>query len=202
MKHKTNKQFNIVIVGTGGQGLITILKIISHATLIEGKDIKTSELHGLSQRGGSVEVHLRLGKKIFSPLVKQGGADLVIALETQETLKACYYASKEAKTIFLVNDFFIPIPSKKLLKKSGILKNLGKFSQEIILVPGSDICKKQVGTSVTAGVFLISLACFKNLIPLKPNSILQAIKKMVPKKYLELNKKTWLLAKKISKFSL
>ncbi|MCK4781573.1 indolepyruvate oxidoreductase subunit beta [Candidatus Parcubacteria bacterium] len=195
MEHITKNQFNIVIVGTGGQGLITILKIISQAVLIEGKDIKTSELHGLSQRGGSVEVHLRFGKEIFSPLVKQGSADLVIALEMQETLKACYYASKQAKTIFLVNDFFIPIPGKKLLGKSAILKNLEKFSQETILIPASALCKKQTGTPVTAGVFLISLACFKNLIPLSPDSILQAIKKIVPEKYLELNKKTWLLAK-------
>ena len=190
-----NKEFNMVIVGTGGQGLITLLKIISQAVLIEGKDIKTSELHGLSQRGGSVEVHLKFGKKIFSPLIRQGNADLIIALEAQETLKACYYASKQAKTIFLVNNFFIPIPDKKLLTKDNILKNLEKFSQETISIPASDICKKQVGTPVTAGVFLISLACSKNLIPLKPNSILQAIKKIVPEKYLELNKKTFLLCK-------
>ncbi|KPJ56779.1 hypothetical protein AMJ49_03850 [Parcubacteria bacterium DG_74_2] len=190
-----NKQFNIAIVGTGGQGLITILKIISQAALIEGKDIKTSELHGLSQRGGSVEIHIRFGKEIFSPLVKQGNADLIIALEAQEALKACYYASKQTKTIFLVNDFFVPIPGKKLLTKNNILKNLRNFSQQIILVPASALCKKQVGTSVTAGVFLISLACFKNLIPLKPNSILRAIEKVIPEKYLELNKKTWILAK-------
>jgi len=190
-----NKQFNMVIVGTGGQGVLTLLRIISLSALLEGKEVKTSELHGLSQRGGSVEVHLRLGKNIFSPLVKQGGADLIIALEAQEALRACYYASKETKTIFLINDFFVPIPGKRLLKKDSILKNLKKFSQEIILFPASAICKKQVSTSVTAGVFLISLACFKNLIPLKPNSILQALKQIIPEKYLELNEKTWLLAK-------
>ncbi len=185
----------MVIVGTGGQGVLTLLRIISLSALLEGKEVKTSELHGLSQRGGSVEVHLRLGKNIFSPLVKQGGADLIIALEAQEALRACYYASKETKTIFLINDFFVPIPGKRLLKKDSILKNLKKFSQEIILFPASAICKKQVSTSVTAGVFLISLACFKNLIPLKPNSILQALKQIIPEKYLELNEKTWLLAK-------
>ena len=57
-------QFNIVIVGTGGQGLITLLQIIAEAALASGFDVKTSELHGLSQRGGSVEVHIRFGKKV------------------------------------------------------------------------------------------------------------------------------------------
>ena len=80
MKKKTNQisngvdQFNIVIVGTGGQGLITLLQIVAEAALRVGLDIRTSELHGLSQRGGSVEVHIRFGKKIYSPLIAQGKA--------------------------------------------------------------------------------------------------------------------------------
>jgi indolepyruvate ferredoxin oxidoreductase beta subunit len=78
---KTGKQeFNMIINGVGGQGLITLLKIISEAALVEGKDIRTSELHGLSQRGGSVEVYIRFGKKIWSPLVEKGKADLILSL--------------------------------------------------------------------------------------------------------------------------
>ena len=62
MSQKTS-QFNIVIIGTGGQGLITLLQILAEAALFEGYDVKTSELHGLSQRGGSVEAHVRFGEK-------------------------------------------------------------------------------------------------------------------------------------------
>ena len=83
---QNKNQFNIVIVGTGGQGLITLLQVLAEAAVFSGLDIKTSELHGLSQRGGSVEVHIRFGKKIYSPLVAQGEADLVIALEMQESV--------------------------------------------------------------------------------------------------------------------
>lgn len=193
---KTIEQFDTVIVGTGGQGLITLLQILSTAALKEGYDIKTSELHGLSQRGGSVEVHIRIGKEVFSPLVMQGGANLIIALETQEALKSCYYASKETKTIFLVNDFFIPIPEKKLLNKESVLKDLKKFSNNIISIPAAEICQKEVGKNVTAGIFLISFASFRNLIPLKPESILKAIKEIIPKKYLAINEKTVKAAKK------
>jgi len=193
------EEFNIVIVGTGGQGQITLLEIIAAAALSEGLDVKTSELHGLAQRGGSVEVHITFGKKVLSPLVNRGEANFILALEAQEALRACYYASKQAKTVFLINDFFIPIPGATPKTSAQILKELEKFAQKIILVPASDICKKELESDVVAGIYLISLAAFKNLIPLKPNSILKTIKEKIPEKYFELNKKAFDLAKNYAK---
>jgi len=196
---KNVKEFNIVIVGTGGQGLITLLEIISEAALSEGFDVKTSELHGLSQRGGSVEVHITFGKKVLSPLVSQGEANLIIALEIQEASKACYYSSKKAQTIFLVNNFSVPISGTTPKTSNQVLKELGRFSQKAILVSASDICQKELETNVVAGVYLLSLAVVKKLLPLKPNSILKTIKKKIPEKYFELNKKAFDLAKNYEK---
>lgn len=71
---------NIIIAGIGGQGVITLTRILANAALLDGYDVKTSELHGLSQRGGYVETHIRFGKKIYSPLVMPGKADLIIDL--------------------------------------------------------------------------------------------------------------------------
>jgi len=195
MAKKVN-QFNIVIVGTGGQGLITLLQVLAEASIIEGYDVKTSELHGLSQRGGSVEVHIRFGETIFSPLVSRLRADLIFALETQETLKALYFADK--KTVFLINKYLISIPFQKTISEKEILKILRKFIQKIELIPAAEICQKELGTNVVAGIYLLSLAFFKKLIPLKPTSILEAIKKIIPEKYLELNLKTFNLAKEHS----
>jgi indolepyruvate ferredoxin oxidoreductase beta subunit len=190
------KDFNIVIAGIGGQGLITLLRIISEAALEEGYNLAASELHGLAQRGGSVEVHFRFGKEIYSPLVKQGGANLIISLEAQEALRACYYGSKETKTTFLVNDFLSPIlGNKKTLSIGDISKDIQKFSQDLILIPANKILQEKIGTSVTAGIFLLSYAIFKNLIPLKSNLLLQAMKKVIPEKYLEINLKSLELAK-------
>lgn len=183
------KQFNMLIVGTGGQGQITLLQILTEAALFEGYDIKTSELHGLSQRGGSVVVHLRFGKKVYSPLIPQGKANLILGLEMQECLKACYFANP--KTAFLINKYFIPIPFQKPITENEILKTLKKFTKNIKIVPAAVICQKKFGTNVVAGIYLLSLAVFTNLIPLKPNSILRAIKKIIPEKYLELNLKTF-----------
>jgi indolepyruvate ferredoxin oxidoreductase beta subunit len=190
---KNSEQFNMLIVGTGGQGQITLLRILAEAALSEGKEIKTSELHGLSQRGGSVEVHLRFGKKIYSPLVFQGKADFILGLEMQECLKACYFANP--KTTFLINKYIVPIPFQKPLSENEILNFFKKFSKKIMLIEAVNICQKEFGSSVVAGIYLLSLASFKKLIPLKPTSIRKAIKKIIPEKYLELNLKTFKLAK-------
>ena len=189
---KNLEKFNIVIVGTGGQGLITLLQIIAEAALFEGYEVRTSELHGLSQRGGSVEAHIRFGQKIYSPLVSQEKADLILGLEMQEALRGIYFANQ--KTKFLLNKQIIPIPLVKNLTETEILKNLKKIGK-VILIPAAETCQKEFNTNVVAGIYLISLASFKNLIPLKPNSISRAIKKIIPEKYLELNLKTFKLAK-------
>ncbi len=191
---KKAEQFNMMIVGTGGQGLITLLQIISEAAVFEGYNVRTSELHGLSQRGGSVEVHIRFGKKIYSPMVAQGKADLVLGLEEQEILNGLYFANP--KTNFLINKFVIPIPLKKPLSEAEIMNQLKKISKNIHLIPAEKICQEKLGNSVVSGIYLMSFAAFKGLIPLKPLSIQKAIKKLIPEKYLELNLKAFELAKK------
>lgn len=188
------EEFNIVISGQGGQGILTLQEIIVRAAREQGFDIKTSELHGLSQRGGSVESHIRFGKEIFSPLVKEGGADLIISLEAQEALKACYYGSEENKTIFLVNTFLSPILGQNSVSLSDISQNLKMFSGKVFLVPASDVCQKELASSVTAGIYLLAFSVLKGLLPLKRDTVLAAIKEIVPEKHLELNLKTFDLA--------
>ena len=187
------EEFNIVILGTGGQGQITLLQILAEAAFNEDYDVKTSELHGLSQRGGSVEVHIRFGKKIFSPLIPQGKGNLVLGLELQEVLRGFYFTGKN--TIFLVNDYFSPILGSSFSREKA-LTVLKKLKENFILVEASKICQEKLGKEILAGIYLISLASIKNLIPLKPKSILGAIKKIIPAKYLELNLKAFNLAKK------
>jgi indolepyruvate ferredoxin oxidoreductase, beta subunit len=192
MPELKQKQFNIIIFGVGGQGLITLLKIISEAAKIQGYDIKTSELHGLSQRGGSVDVHLKFGKKIYSPLIGRGKADLILSLETQESLRGIYFANQETK--FLINELVVPIPFEKFLDKNKVLAILGKANKNIDFVPAAALCREKLGRDVFSGIYLLSYAVSKKIIPLKPDSVLKAIKKVIPKKYLELNIKAFGLA--------
>ena len=193
-KETGQKVFNCVIVGTGGQGLITLLEILSDAAVKNGLDAKTSELHGLSQRGGSVEVHIKFGKKVFSPLVEAKKADLIVGLEMQECLKAAYFAGQQ--TQYLINKTEVAIPGKPLLAEEGIIGNLKKFTKKIEVVDANGICQKELGTAAVSGVYLLCLASFKNLIPLSPDSMREAIKSSVAAKHLEVNMKAWELAKK------
>jgi indolepyruvate ferredoxin oxidoreductase beta subunit len=82
---------SIVIVGVGGQGALTLARWIGEAALAEGYDVRIAEIHGMSQRGGSVEVHVRFGREVYAPIVEEAGADLVIALEAVEALRGFRY---------------------------------------------------------------------------------------------------------------
>ncbi|MEK7540711.1 MAG: 2-oxoacid:acceptor oxidoreductase family protein [Patescibacteria group bacterium] len=188
------KPFNIVIAGTGGQGIITLISIINEAIFIDGYDIKSSELHGLSQRGGGVEAFIRFGKKVYSPLFSFGKADLVLSLEMTEGLRAIVY--KNPKTIFAVNDNFIFFD--KEVSKDYVAKNLNNLvKKNLHLVPASEICKKELNNEVVSSIYLLGHCVFKGILPLKPESVEKALEKIIPLKYLELNKKAFNLAKKI-----
>jgi indolepyruvate ferredoxin oxidoreductase beta subunit len=183
------EQFNLVILGVGGQGLITLLKIISQAAREEGYDLKTSELHGLSQRGGSVEVHIRFGRQIYSPLVARGEADLILSLEAQETLRGLYFSGE--KTKFLADEKMIPIPFEKPLTLNKISAELNKGSDGASFIPAAEICRDKLGKEIVAGIYLLGQAVSKKMIPLKPASFVKAIKKIIPEKYSELNVKAF-----------
>lgn len=190
------KTFNILVAGTGGQGLITLLQIIAEAAIIQGFDIKTTELHGLSQRGGSINTHIRIGKKIYSPLIPLGSADLVISLENLEALRTMPYTN--SKTTFLINCYSLPFIGT--LSEKEIDKKLNKLIKgKKYIVSAAEICRKELGKDVLSGVYLISYASFKKLLPLRPSSISKAINKVIPKAYLDMNQKAFKLAQKDSK---
>jgi len=189
MTNQTN-QFNLLIVGTGGQGQITLLQVLAEAALAENLDFRSSELHGLSQRGGSVEVHIRFGREIHSPMVSPGKVDLILGLEAQEGLSALNFAGPDTK--LLINQYVIPFQGG--LTEEDVFNRLKKASPDVFLTSANEICRKELTTDVVAGIYLISLAAFKKLIPLKPASIQAALKKIIPEKFLELNLKAFNLA--------
>jgi len=185
-----DKTFNLIINGVGGQGIITLLFLIDQAAFIEGYDVRSSELHGLSQRGGSVATHIRFGKKVYSPLISNGMADLVISLEMLEGLRETAKAGKQTK--FLINEFNLPFIGS--LPKEEIKKQLKDLKNEIHFVAASDICKEKLQNEVVSTVCLLGYAVHKKLIPLKPESVLRAIKSL-PEKYQEINIKAFELSK-------
>lgn len=185
-----NKTFNIVIAGVGGQGLITLNNIIAQAALNQGYDVKTSELHGLSQRSGSVQTYIRIGKKVFSPLITEGGADLIFGLEIIEGLRASLYANSD--TNFIINNNYVSFFQGP--EKEKVIEEIKKTIKKAVLFKASEICQKELRNEVVSSVYLLGYAVSNHLIPIEKESVLSAIKNIVPEKYLDLNIKAFQLA--------
>ena len=96
---------SVVFAGVGGQGVILASKVLMETAMNAGFDVRESEIHGMAQRGGSVECNVRFGKKVFSPLISKGGADFVVAFEMLEALRKLDYLNDDGKLI--VNRFQI-----------------------------------------------------------------------------------------------
>lgn len=97
---------SVLLVGVGGQGTILASKILTMGLIENGYDVKMSEVHGMSQRGGSVSTQVRFGKKIYSPIIGEGTADLLVSFEEMEAARYAKYLKKDGKIV--VNTYRIP----------------------------------------------------------------------------------------------
>lgn len=90
---------NIMIVGVGGQGTLLASRVLGNTVINEGYDVKVSEVHGMSQRGGSVVTYVKYGDKVYSPIIDRGEADIILAFELLEAYRALPYLKKGGKII-------------------------------------------------------------------------------------------------------
>lgn len=97
---------NILLCGVGGQGIILASKILSAGLIEAGYDVKMSEVHGMAQRGGSVTTQVRYGEEVFSPIIGEGQADVLVSFESMETAKWIQFIKEDGRV--LINDFEIP----------------------------------------------------------------------------------------------
>ncbi len=136
-----NKIYNILFCGIGGQGVLTASEVAGWAGIFDGFDVKKSEVHGMAQRGGSVESHLRIGKKIYSPLIPDGQADFIVPFYKDEhdrlkfflkkngidLLDSLVRAEKELGNEKLVNTYLLGVLSKHLpLSEASWIKAMEK----------------------------------------------------------------------------
>lgn len=106
MENNTVMTKSILLVGVGGQGTILASKLLTLGLMEAGYDVKMSEIHGMSQRGGSVSSQVRYGSAVASPVIEMGGADILVSFEKMEALRWLEYLRPEGKAV--VNDFEIP----------------------------------------------------------------------------------------------
>lgn len=179
------KNFNILIVGVGGQGNILSGKIISQAFVSEGYDVKQSEVHGMAQRGGAVSAHVRAGEKIYSPLIPEEEADFILAFEKLEILRYLNYAS--GRTHALVNDMRLDPPSVAAGKQeypSDILQRIGKKTKNILVVDATGTARTLGNERVVNSVLVGVLAAY---LPLKDSTWKKMYKMYVAEKLLDIN---------------
>ena len=125
---------NILLVGVGGQGTILASKILSNGLVSAGYDVKMSEVHGMAQRGGSVSTQVRYGKKVYSPIIGKGQADILVSFETMEALRWLEYLAPTGKVV--VNDYQIPsapILMGKRENPAGVLELLKEKADTTVI---------------------------------------------------------------------
>lgn len=147
------RRLNIVMTGVGGQGLITAARILGEAAIDSGCKALVAETHGLSQRGGAVEVHVRLGD-VYAPLVPRGEADVVLAFEMIEAVRGATYLRQGG--LMLVSDVLMmpPTPGLRPIKKQQVEAAIKSAGIRYALVPAREIAEK-VGSYLAENVVLL-----------------------------------------------
>jgi len=164
---------DVIIVGVGGQGILVTSNVISQAALDSGLDVKKSETHGMAQRGGSVVTHVRIGERVDGVLIPKGEADILIASEPVEGLRYMDYLKKEG--IAIVNSEPIKVPGYPIME--AVRDELTK--QGTIIIDAMDLAT-QAGHPLTQSIVLVGAA--SKYLPIKEETIKEAIKKVVAKK--------------------
>jgi indolepyruvate ferredoxin oxidoreductase, beta subunit len=180
--------FDILIVGIGGQGTILASNILGEACLIEGRHVKGAETHGMAQRGGSVESHIRIDGQ-FGPLIPPGQADLMISFDLLEALRYSHYLKTGGRMI-VNRQLVLPtsVYTQKLAAPSeaGIVAALAKFD---LCLLDADKMALEAGSPLSQNVVMLGAAA--RSIPLTPESLLEAVRRLVPKKTIEINAKAF-----------
>ena len=182
---------NIMIVGVGGQGSLLASKLLGRMLLTKGYDIKVSEVHGMSQRGGSVVTYVRYGDKVYSPVIDKGQADYIVSFELLEAARWTEYLKPGGKII--VNTQQVnPMP---------VIIGAAEYPENLVqkmLDAGIDVdaldaltLAEQAGSS--KAVNLVLMGRLSKYFDITEEEWLSAIEASVPPKFLEMNKKAFSL---------
>lgn len=179
---------SVLLVGVGGQGTILASKLLITGLMEAGHDVKMSEIHGMSQRGGSVSSHVRFGNQVESPVIELGGADILVAFEKMEGMRWLKYLKPEGKAV--INDYQInsmPILTGSRDYPEGINEDLVRLADAEILNAADKA--EELGNSKVMNVILLG-ALVKSM-ELEDINWNQIIKENVKAKFIDLNIKAF-----------
>jgi indolepyruvate ferredoxin oxidoreductase beta subunit len=189
----SEKITNILLVGVGGQGILLASEILAEAFMLAGFDVKKSEIHGMSQRGGSVVSHVRFGREVPSPTVPEGEGDILFGFELLEAYRFLSLLHPGAKVV--VNDYRIAPPSVLLGQATypdDLPTRIRERFPDFLLVDGLHLAQ-QAGDARAANTVL--LGAVSKRLTIAETIWQQALEKMVPKKVLEINRSAFALGR-------
>lgn len=167
---------NIIISGVGGQGILTIAAVLDTAALNQNLFVKQAEVHGMSQRGGAVQSHVRISdKEIHSDLIPNGKADMILSVEPMESLRYLPYLKKDG---WIITDSLPFENVENYPEQVGLFKEIKTHPNTIILNATEDA--KKIGNSKAANMVLLGAA--SSMIPLSEESMLEAITSLFKRK--------------------
>lgn len=186
---------NIIMAGTGGQGIVLASRIIAHVAFKKGFDVKESEIHGMAQRGGSVIGHIRFGKKVYSSAIPQGHADILVALEEMEAIR--YLPFLKPFGILILNRKKI---TPALAEEKDYPANISNFLKEknffVHAIDAEKIAKDLGNLKVENSIILGFLSAFLSF---NENDWIEVIKDSVPSKTVEINIKAFQEGRRLAK---
>ena len=183
-------ELNVIIAGVGGQGILFMSRVLGHVAVKKGLNFIQTEVHGLSQRYGSIHTEIRIGKDVQSPLILEGTLDLLIALEPLEALRKANYVNQ--RTTVVMDIHRIP-PVTAYIEKARIpdvdeiisdLKALG--AKKIFTVRATDIAV-ELGDPVLANSVILGAASTTGVLPFSKEEIRNSLSELSPRRYVEQN---------------
>ena len=175
---------NIVICGVGGQGTLLASRILGHIAMEKGYDVKGSEVHGMSQRGGSVITYVRMGEKVYSPMIEQKGADFVLAFEELEALRDLPYL-KDGGTLIVNAQKILPLPV--IIGAAQYPENIIETLREKTDVVALDALPMAEKAGNSRAVNTVLLGALAKRLPFEKQLWLDALHACVPAKFIEAN---------------
>lgn len=177
---------NIMIVGVGGQGSLLASKLLGQLLLEQGVDVKVSEVHGMSQRGGSVVTYVRYGDKVYSPIVDRGEADYIISFELLEAARWLPFLRKDGQIITNTQQTDpMPVITGAAKYPEDLAEKIKAAGAKIDALDGLSLAEK---AGSAKAVNLVLMGRFSRYLDIPKEAWLSAIEAIVKPKFLEMNK--------------
>ncbi|MDD2956493.1 MAG: indolepyruvate oxidoreductase subunit beta [Oscillospiraceae bacterium] len=186
---------SIMIVGVGGQGTLLASRVLGNVLMHQGYDVKLSEVHGMSQRGGSVVTYVRYGSQVYSPVIEKGEADIIVAFELCEAARYLSHLKVGGKII--VNSQKIdpmPVITGAAQYPENIVGRIRALGAEVIVADALALAE-QAGSAKATNIVLIGL--LSQIMDFGISAWKTALEQSVPPKFLELNTKAFELGREV-----